>query len=440
MVGPDKGGACGFVTLLPEKERIALYNAGRIATFSKGDILFRKDKRTQNFCLVLNGSFGASDTKGQGHCLAFESGDLIFERSVFDAESGLDVVAAVEPSRVLFLNEGSLNALGSDAQTEILKRITHFSDARMLEIKKELAAANLQRASVTRHLVEEFGKRKEQYEHSDLILNLIKKVPRLPIHVTQLIAMLLSEKVSTRQVTELAKQDPSLVSEVLKEVNSVHYGIRQKISDLYYAIMLIGFNEVYQIVVASGLRRTMPASEKFREVHSHSLILSYIALEVCQLYKRQRASLLGTVALLHDIGKSTVFLIEEENPKLAFFAQLLDPCKMGAMLLRTWNIPDIICETIEYQNFPRFSPPSEIPCPYREPIAILYFAHSIYDCIREEAAPGREYPFLAQCKDFLGLGDKSFDMVTENVMKNLKIKLQVLPEEVKKFVLENARS
>jgi HD-like signal output (HDOD) protein len=428
----------GFGAQLGEKQRMALYNVGKIRNLSLGEALLKRSQRDAGYCLVLNGSLEIATGNGNGNFPAFAQDDLICEQAVFDSDVSISAILAGEPSRVLLLSDLSIRTLSPDIQIAIFKHAINFSNTRFLNLKRKLTSIERKRSCLSSHMIQDSKRRAAKYEQSELVLNLLKKIPRLPIHVVQLTELLLSEDVSTKRVTELAKQDPSLVGEVLKEINSAHYGIRQKVSDLYYAIMLMGFNEVYQILISSGLRKTMPDSENFREIYQHSLILSYIAFEVCQFPDKQRASLLSTISLLHDLGKSTISLIEKENPKLAFFIQMLDPCKIGSMLLQKWNIPGVVCETIEYQSYPEFALPTEIPSEFKENIAIIHLSHAIYEKMRDKSNLLDNYPFLEEYKAFCGLQDKSLDQVLEQVLKNLKAKGPILPGEVKKFVLANA--
>lgn len=423
-----------FDMLLSEKEVIALVNSGTIQVLSEGETLLKRTQRSRGSCLVLNGSFKTVSRDGNGMGLTYARGDLIFEDALFDCDPSLTSIVAREPSRALVLSRSEFNALSPDQHCALMRHVAAAQHSRMLGMGNAMASLQLQRTSLTAHAVTAARKHGESYEQSELIQGLIKKIPRLPIHVAQLAEMLLSEKISTKRVTELAKQDPSLVGEVLKEVNSPYYGIRQKVSDLYYAIMLIGFNEVFRILVSQGLRKTMPDTESFREVHQHSIVISYIAFEICQLGDKRDASLLSTIGLLHDLGKSTVLLIERDNPKLGFFIQMLDPCKIAAMLLDKWNIPGVVCQTIEYQAYARFAPPTEVPTRYQKYIGILHLAHAVHDTVRGVFAEG-EYPFLREFMEVSNLRDKSLDQMRGGVMRSLRAKAQLLPMEMKKFIL-----
>ncbi len=420
---------------LGESDRAAIYKAGTVQVVAKGEALFKRGQRAGGFSLVLNGSFSLVTTSGTSCGLRFVQGDFIAEQTLFDSEPSISALIAEENSRALVLSRAAFNALHPMVQLAVFKRISTVSCLRMAGAIRDIESTRLQRTALTDYLAAESTKNRKKYEQSELIQSLLARIPRLPIHITELVSMLLSENASAKAVADVAKQDPSLVGEVLKEVNSVHYGLRQKVSDLHYAIMLIGFNEIYQLLVSGGVRRTMPDTEAFRNIHQHAIGLSCLSAEVCRLCDRHSVSLLGTIGLLHDIGKSTVMLIKNENPKLAFFIQLLDPCKIGAMLLGRWNLPDVICETIEYQSFAIFSHPSELPSQFAKSIGILHIAHALSERLFHENALAGGYPFLNEYIKVCGLADKTIDQIQDAVLKALRLKPNTIPAELRRFIL-----
>ncbi len=422
---------------LGEQERAAIYKAGTVKVVTRGEALLKRGQRAGGFTLVLNGSFSVVTISGTICGLRFTKGDLIAEKTLFDSEPSISALIAEEDSRALILSPAAFNTLHPMVQLSVFKRVNVVSTTKMAGIIRYIESTRLQRIALTDYMAGESGKNRKKYQQSELILSLLARIPRLPIHITQLVEMLLSENASAKAVADIAKQDPSLVGEVLKEVNSVHYGLRQKVSDLHYAIMLIGFNEVYQLLVSRGVRRTMPDNEAFRNIHLHSLAISCLSSEICRLCDRHSVSLLGTIGLLHDIGKSTVMLIKNENPKLAFFIQLLDPCKIGAMLLGRWNLPDVICETIEFQSFAVFSPPSELPSKFAKSIGIIHIAHALAERLFQESPSAGGYPFLNDYINGCGIGDKSLDQIQDAVQKALKLKPNTIPAELKRFVVAN---
>jgi len=246
-----------------------------------------------------------------------------------------------------------------------------------------------------------------------------------------LIELLAGQRASAKEVAALAKQDPSLVVDILKTINSPMYGLQTEISDVSYAITYLGFNEVYQIALSRGLMKSIPDSDEFREVHRHSLFLSYIASELCQSYDKNRAALLSTIGLLHDIGQTVLLLLRKQNPKWSLFIDMLDPSKLGAMLLDHWNIPKQVCQTIEYQAYPAFCPPAEIPSDQKVNIALLYVAHTACDHLNNGPGEAPDLPYLDDYLRLLRFGSRSFDQILENnILQGLRAKSQRLPDFV----------
>jgi putative nucleotidyltransferase with HDIG domain len=258
--------------------------------------------------------------------------------------------------------------------------------------------------------------------------------------MTQLIEMLVSERASARDVAALAKQDPSLVVDILKTINSPRYALQTEVTDVSYAITYMGFNEVYQIAISRSLARSIPDSEEFRSVYRHSIFLSCLASELCQSYDKNKAALLSTIGLLHDIGQTVLLLLRNQNPKWSLFIEMLDPSKLGAMLLEQWSIPAQICRTVEYQAYPAFCPPAEVPSDQKVNIALLYVAHAASDYLSSWAVDTLTHPFL---DDYLRLlrFDRDIEQITkDNILEGLKTKAHRLPDFVRKRIALNRLS
>ena len=231
----------------------------------------------------------------------------------------------------------------------------------------------------------------------------------------------------------LAKQDPSLVVDILKTINSPRYALQKEVTDVSYAITYMGFNEIYQLAVSRCLKKTIPDSDESREVFRHSLFLSYIASELCQSYDKNKAPLLGTIGLLHDIGETVLLLLRKQNPKWSLFIEMLDPSKLGAMLLKEWSIPKQICQTIEFQAYPAFCPPPEVPSDQKANIALLYIAHAACDRLKKVPVDASNHPYLDDYLRLLGFDSGGIERIAQqNILQGLMAKCHRLPDFVLK--------
>ena len=172
------------------------------------------------------------------------------------------------------------------------------------------------------------------YGDSEIVRKIIKKIPRLPSFASTLIIRLAEKNISLREATELIKQDPSSVAVVLKVVNSSFYGLRQKVSDVNHALVLIGFARMYQLIIAEGLRSSMPDTPDFKAIQSHSVAISHIAFALSLTSRTGHPSEVATIGLLHDLGRGVILLLKKQNPSLGILIDSLDHAKLGALRLK----------------------------------------------------------------------------------------------------------
>lgn len=425
------------LTQLGEKDLAELYEVGKLKKVEAGQALFIEGAENRTFYLVISGQLqiehAESSLTGTD---SYQEGDWIGESTFFGAPGKVATVAATSPSVVLGLNEFTFNALDHRMQAFILRRLNDSALARSRRLMACCTELHDQIGYFKGLLKESMVTRGTGCEQSEIITGLFKKLPSLPVYVTRMIQLLTQESSSIREVTQLVKQDPTLAGEVLKTINSSYYSLQNKISDIQYAITYLGFNQVYQIVLTNGLRRAMPETKELKSVHEHSVILSHLVHAICQLHDRSMAPLLSTIALLHEIGKIVVLLLKRQNPRIAFLIEMLDCAKAGAMLLREWNIPDPICNAVEFQDYPAFLPPRELPKEHRESIALLFVAHAAFEFIggdREGALPN---PFLKQYLEFLNLpGGTMEDLIDKSVLIDLNLRINTYPLYVRNFLI-----
>lgn len=421
-----------------EKTFIGLYNAGALKNLAPGDVLFREGEPDRAIRLLLKGCLRlvkrAGATARQAALL--NAGDAFCE-TVFSGTPGTLVAAvAVQPSVVLSFPEGILDTLDPPIGAFLMKRLAETFQRRLSELFFRQESLAAQCDFMTRFVRRSIVERTQDYTQSEMIVGMLKKVPQLPMYASRLAQMLLDANVSAKDVAALAKNDPSLVSAVLKRVNSAYYNWQKKISDFQHAVILLGFNQVYQLVIADGLRRTMPNTPPFRALHNHSVVISHVAYEIAQLFNRQQASMMSTIALLHDIGKSVLLLMKKQNPKLSVLIDILDPAKLGALLLEEWNIPENVCRAVEFQDYPIFSPPEQLPVEVRPLVAMLHVSHLCAESIGGASKEALWKPFNEEWLRVLNIRFRDVESLTrEHVRPSLEKKAGALPEHVRGFLM-----
>ncbi|MBW2107177.1 MAG: HDOD domain-containing protein [Deltaproteobacteria bacterium] len=422
---------------LSDKELVSLYNTTAVTKLAAGEPLVIQGDTDERVFLILEGSARVRERSNglEREVSVLHRGDVIPGASSYGRGARPATVVAAEPLSALVLDENDLNVVSPRVHAAIYKNLYDHTQKRLDELvvrQKALSVRSKRLASAVLNLIQI---RSGHYEESEMIRGMIQHIPRLPMYANRLAVVILDENVSTRDVAELAKLDPSLVSVVLKTVNSAYYGFKRKISDFQHAVLLLGFNQVYQLVMDVGIRSTMPKTPEFRELLLHSMLVSFIGFEISQLVSVKKAVSVSTVGLLHDIGRSVVLLLKGKHPKMGFLIDMLDQARLGALLLKQWNIPDLVCRTLEYQDYPFWLPPEYIPEKHRSQVSILYLAHLCYEYLKGRPEKTLKTAFLADYFRFLKRPERSLsEFVDRVVLPSLKKKSKTFPEEVRAFL------
>jgi len=359
-----------------EKEAIELSSRAKIDKLQAGEILMKKDDPDQMVFVILDGKMRiVQGPKAHQKTIAVLSkGDLI--EAVALARDPLRMTSAIaaEPTRVMALDKTTIDSLNEKTQLSVYKGLAHLSAERVRLLKKSennLIAKNMQ---LKEDIFNYRSPLKTDFHRSEMIKGIIKKVPRLPAFATTL-----SSQLFTKELVEQIKRDPALVGIVLKTINSAFYSFQKKISDIHRAVVLLGFEQIYQVVIAEGIRRTMPNTVQFKALQLHSEIISHIAFMLSLESRHGHPAEMASFGLLHEIGQIVIQLLKDQNPKLAALVKVLDQAQLGSLLLKEWNLPDVLWKSVEFQSYPEFSSPHHIPDELRYNVTLLYLSHLCYD-------------------------------------------------------------
>ncbi|MTW23201.1 hypothetical protein [Allochromatium palmeri] len=98
-----------------------------------------------------------------------------------------------------------------------------------------------------------------------------------------------------------------------------------------------------------------------------------------------------------------------------------------AELLRSWQLPEVLCKSVQFSRYPELAQPSRIPVDVRANVAALYLARCCYDDLRAiEGAPPRL--FVRDYLSALGYPDLSEEiLLRERVLPKLAAQRRHLP-------------
>ena len=193
-------------------------------------------------------------------------------------------------------------------------------------------------------------------------------LPEVYIRVNE---MLDDPNTTAEAIGKVISQDTGLTARLLKLVNGPEYGFPSKIDTVSRAVSIIGLRDLRDLILSAS------AIENFSTIPTeilnmvrywrHSVycgVVAQLLAEQCDVLHSERLFVAG---LLHDIGKlvmaeripeqvrQAINLSEEKNI-IDFHAEQAvigyDHAEVGGRLLRAWQMPDALCEAVEFQHTP----------------------------------------------------------------------------------------
>ncbi|WP_434631427.1 HDOD domain-containing protein [Chromobacterium sp. CV08] len=191
------------------------------------------------------------------------------------------------------------------------------------------------------------------------------KLPMVPKVVQELVASFHRSDVNIDEITDKVGHDQVLTARVLRLANSARFGGSRKVGSLDDAVVLLGFDNLRVLVIASGVTgATLGISgfdmkafwqRCFEMANTSKLLAKLSGLD---------AQLGYTCGLLANIGELVLYVAVPEQAqqidrivaggaeRISTERMLLgmDLTELGAELARRWNFPDDIQEAILNQH------------------------------------------------------------------------------------------
>ncbi len=212
------------------------------------------------------------------------------------------------------------------------------------------------------------NKLKDFYDNLDKIEDL----PAFPAIAFEVIKLTRDESATSKEIENIIKKDPNLVSQILKMANSSFYGLSRDVKSLNHAINMMGFIQVENIVMISVMLtsvKKMPLHKHFNrdKFLEHSFGCGVTAKIMANILNLDFSSAEFSSGVMHDIGKVLLDLYLPESLDeildnaykngLSFYdseMQLYDinHASIGAKLLSIWGLPNEIVDVVENHHKP----------------------------------------------------------------------------------------
>ncbi|MCI4625552.1 MAG: HDOD domain-containing protein [Candidatus Magnetoovum sp. WYHC-5] len=424
---------------LTERDISAVYSAGKLINFKRDEVLIKEGDIGDIMYFIVYGTVNVVRTLGgkQQHLATLNSGDFVGEISLIKQVKRTASVIATTPTTCLCIDKQGMETLPANIQLTIFKNLNTVISQRISKSFDKEVDYQKQNAQLTTYILNDYQSKTKSYSESEFLDAVIQKLPKLPTYTTKLTNMLLDDKASAKDVISIVSEDPILVGLVLKSVNSPFYNLNCKVSDFSHAVLFLGFNHIYQLLIDSGIKKIMPNKSYCQDLYYHSNAISFICYEIAMLTQMSKPVLMSTIGILHDIGKYVIFMLRLNYPKLDVLIDGLYHAKIGSIVLKQWSIPENVYQIIEYQDYCDFASPKEVPETCKEGVAVLHIAHICYNYITIKNVDENSLysVFSNDFLDILNIQEKTaLDFVIKRVLPSMARKLDTFPENIRQLI------
>jgi len=207
------------------------------------------------------------------------------------------------------------------------------------------------------------------------IVNKVKDMPVLPGRVNKIIEITEDPDSTIQDLEKEILKDQSLTSKILKLANSAYYGYPRKINTVSQATILLGFQTIKSMALASTVSKIMAAELKgyalekndlWTQSQTCAIISRYIAKNI--QYPNPETAYIG--GLLRDIGKTILnYYVEQEYNAIVNkveYGQMsfleaeeeilgFNHAQVGEKIATKWNFPEELVEAIGLHHSPEKS-------------------------------------------------------------------------------------
>lgn len=199
----------------------------------------------------------------------------------------------------------------------------------------------------------------------------IIQLPALPTIAMEVVEMVDNPKTSASRLGKLISTDQALTAKVLKIANSPFYGFPKKISTIDFAIIVLGYDALKEIVISislvSSLQKKSDLLFDAKAFWDHAITTGVLARRLARDLGYRVSGEVFVGGLLHDMGISVLHrYFKNEFKRIVDIVQDTDltfleaeesvvgvtHAEVGGWLAERWNLPDHLVEAISLHHTP----------------------------------------------------------------------------------------
>jgi len=203
------------------------------------------------------------------------------------------------------------------------------------------------------------------------ILSGVYNLPTIPLVIFEITKVIDDPMASATQLGKIISKDQGLVTKILSVANSPLYGIPRRVSTIDFAIVILGFNHIKNLVIALSMMEAFKTvgGKKFeqKKYWYHSIITAFAAKKIADDLGYPISGEAFTGGLLHDLGIPVIFkyfnkeyqeitkkVKEESVTYLEAEAEVLGwtHSEIARSLVERWNLPPLLSDVVLFHHKP----------------------------------------------------------------------------------------
>jgi HD-like signal output (HDOD) protein len=202
----------------------------------------------------------------------------------------------------------------------------------------------------------------------------ISNMPSLSTTISMVLKVCNSPDTTANDLNRVIALDPVLTGNVLKLINSAYYSLRDRVTSLTKAIIMLGMNTIKNLAISTAILGTLNKTKSVKTSSidafwEHSICVGTAAKIIASMpgQAMKNKDEFFVAGLLNDIGKNPLIncfpkeydlvekvvkdeggaIIRAENKLLG-----INHSQIGKQIAGKWSIEGAIYETICYHHFP----------------------------------------------------------------------------------------
>jgi putative nucleotidyltransferase with HDIG domain len=202
-------------------------------------------------------------------------------------------------------------------------------------------------------------------------LSRINNLPAMPAIMFEVSNLLENKSVTNFDLVRHINKDQGLTAKILSVANSPFYGLPRKVSTVDFALTIIGFNELKNVLLTLTILEVVKGNDSShwnrKSFWMHSLLTAGMCKRIAENIGYPKIGESFTAGLLHDLGISTIqkYFEKEFNEIYELYSSKqkdhlevekdilgMTHEEIGYVLASKWNFPDPIIKAIRNHHNP----------------------------------------------------------------------------------------